>query len=179
MPIREPDPIIFRDIQVARLVQFIVTTGPTMQAWNGGRLDFLMPYVRLGIVDARSPLEIYLQSIACLSSSGTAVWRNSSCGNHTTDVLAPLRQLALILKGRFLAKEICKYCPRCKLLKQKMDGELMADIPEQQLNLCPPFTHVSHDFIRLFRTNAMGNSRTYIKLLGSVIICQNTRAVKM
>ena len=60
-----------------------------------------------------------------------------------------------------------------------MIGQLMADIPEHQLHPCPPFTHVSLDFAGPFRAKAMGNSRTFIKLWGLVIICQNTRAVKM
>jgi len=55
----------------------------------------------------------------------------------------------------------------------------MSDIPLHQLTPCPPFSFISLDFAGPYKAKAMGNSRTYIKLWGLVIICQNTRAVKM
>ena len=55
----------------------------------------------------------------------------------------------------------------------------MADIPEHQLRPCPPFTYVSLDFAGPYHVKAMGNSRCYMKSWGLVIICQNTRAIKM
>ena len=55
----------------------------------------------------------------------------------------------------------------------------MADIPSHQLSPCPPFTHVSLDFAGPYKAKAMGNSRCMIKLWGLVVICQNSRAVKI
>ena len=55
----------------------------------------------------------------------------------------------------------------------------MGDILAHQLRLCPPFTYVSLDFARPYHVKAMGNSRCYMKSWGLVIICQNTRAIKM
>ena len=55
----------------------------------------------------------------------------------------------------------------------------MADIPRHQLRPCPPFTYISLDFAGPYSVKAMGNSRAYMKSWGLVIICQNTRAVKI
>ena len=55
----------------------------------------------------------------------------------------------------------------------------MSDIPSHQLRPCPPFTYVSLDFAGPYKVKAMGNSRAYLKSWGLVVICQNTRAIKM
>ena len=55
----------------------------------------------------------------------------------------------------------------------------MADISEHQLYPSPPFSFVSLDFAGPFEGKAMGNSRAVIKVWGLVLVCQNTRAVKM
>ena len=55
----------------------------------------------------------------------------------------------------------------------------MADVPEHQLYPCPPFSFVSLDFAGPYSVKAMGNSRCQLKVWGLVIICQNTRAVRM
>ena len=94
-------------------------------------------------------------------------------------VLARSRHKAWIIRGRYLAREICKSCPRCKLLKRKLTEQIMADIPSHHLRPCPPFTFVSLDFAGPYKARSMGNSRSFVKEWGLVIICQNTRAVKM
>ena len=106
----------------------------------------------------------------------------SHCEGHRaspSDVLARSRQRAWIIRGRFLAKEVCKSCPRCKISRKRLSEQLMSDIPEHQLYPCPPFSYASLDFAGPYRAKAMGNSRTYIKLWGLIIICQNTRAIRM
>ena len=37
-----------------------------------------------------------------------------------SDVLARSRQCAWIIRGRYLAKHICKACPRCKLMQRTL-----------------------------------------------------------
>ena len=188
---RIKEPLTAQDLKVARLVQFIISMGPTLQAWDAGKLDSLRPYQQNGIIYMRGRNEKALTHMLGVSGLPILV-RNCSLAylimweshneNHRashTDVLARSRQRAWILKGRFLAKEVCKYCPKCKLIRKKMVSQLMSDIPDHQLHPCPPFTHVSIDLAGPFRAKAMGNSRTYIKLWGLVVVCQNTRAVKM
>ena len=55
----------------------------------------------------------------------------------------------------------------------------MADIPQHQLRPCLPFSFISLDFAGPYPVKAMGNSRSFLKVWGLVIICQNSRAVKM
>ena len=55
----------------------------------------------------------------------------------------------------------------------------MGDIPEHQLSPCPPFSYISIDFAGPYKAKAMGNSRSTLKVWALVIICQNTRAIKM
>ena len=93
-----------------------------------------------------------------------------------SDVLARSRYRAWIVRGRYLAKEICS---RCKLLRRRLSEQLIGDIPEHHLRPCPQFFYISIDFAGLHRVKAMGNSRTFIKLWGLVVICQNTCAIKM
>ena len=102
--------------------------------------------------------------------------------NHrasSSDVLARLQHKAWIIRGRYLAKSVCKACPKCKLLHQKACNQIMADIPQHQLAPCPPSSYISVDFAGPFKARAMGNSRSYLKVWGLVIVCQNSRAVRL
>ena len=96
---------------------------------------------------------------------------NEDHRSNPTDVLARSRQRAWIVRGRYLAKEVCKVCPICKLSRRKLCQQLMADIPDHQLVPCPPFSYVSLDFAGPFLAKAMGNSRAQVKVLGLVHIC--------
>ena len=55
-----------------------------------------------------------------------------------SDVLARSRHRAWIVRGRYLAKEVCSSCPRCKLLRRRLSEQHIGDIPEYQLR--PYFT---------------------------------------
>ena len=188
---RIEEPLTAKDILVARTAQFMVSMGPTLVALENGKLDSLRPYSKGGIVYMRGRIEGSL--LALFGVTGLPILMRGSrlaklimweCHeeNHrasSSDVLARSRQRAWIVKGRFLAKEVCLTCPRCKLLRMKMVQQLMSDVPDHQLHPCPPFTNISLDFAGPYRAKAMGNSRATIKLWGLVIVCQNTRAIKM
>ena len=147
--------------------------------------------MRSGIIYARSRCDRSLLSLLGIESlpiltrgshlASLIMWEahNESHRASHTDVLARSRQRAWIIRGRYLAKEVCAYCPKCKIMRRKLSQQLMADVPEHQLKPCPPFSYVSIDFAGPYRAKAMGNSRTFIKLWGLVVICQNSRAVRM
>ena len=90
--------------------------------------------------------------------------------SSATDVLARSRRRVWIVRGRYLAKEIIKGCPVCKLRRRKLTQQIMADIPSHQLYPCPPFSHVSLDFAVPFLVRAMGNSRAQLKRLRGLLI---------
>jgi len=180
-----------KDLKVARSIQFAVSMEPTIASLAKGQLSSLRPVLENGIVYTRGRIGKTLlklmgvQKLPILDKS-TRLARLIMIESHEedhrsnpSDVMARARQRAWITGARNLAKSVCKACPVCRLRKVTMAKQLMADIPEQQLYPCPPFTHVSLDFAGPYQARAMGNSRANIKCWGLVIICQNTRAVKM
>ena len=185
------EPLTVNDITAATHVLFIASMGPSLAALSDGKLDSLRPIIVRGIVYARGrcdkslPRLLGIERLPILARDtrlARLIMWESHMEDHrasSVDVLARSRQRAWIVRGRFLAREICKSCPRCKLLRRKLTKQLMSQIPDHQLFPCPPFSHVSVDFAGPYRAKAMGNSRSYVKLWGLVIICQNTRAIKM
>jgi len=180
-----------KDIKLAKTLQFAVSMEPSITAYNKGELSSLRPVLDNGIVYTvgrcgRSLLKLMgIQRMPVLARStrlAMLIMISSHEEDHRStpsDVLARSRQRAWIIRGRFLAKQVCKACPVCRLKKATLAKQLMADIPEHQLSPCPPFSYVSLDFAGPYQARAMGNSRAFIKCWGLVIICQNTRAVKM
>ena len=185
------DPLTVKEIQTARTLQFVVSSEPSIIALDKGELTSLRPVLTNGVVYTtgrcgKSLLNLLgiakMPILARSTRLAMLIMIESHEEDHRTtpsDVLARSRQRAWIIRGRYLAKLVCKICPLCRLNKRKLAKQLMADIPEYQLRPCPPFTFVSLDFAGPYQARAMGNSRAFIKLWGLVIICQNTRAVKM
>ena len=152
------DALSVQDLNVAQLTQFMVSMGPTVAAWLSGKLDSLRPFERKGIIYIRSRCDMAIMNLLGIESlpilmrdtrlTQLIMWE-SHIENHRsspTDVLARSRQRAWIVRGRFLAKQVCKLCPRCRILRKKLVQQLMADIPAHQLQPCPPFSYVSMDF---------------------------------
>ena len=185
------DPLTVKEIQVARTMQFVVSSEPTIASLNRGELATLRPELTNGVVYTtgrcgKSILNLLgiarLPILARHTRLAMLIMIESHEEDHRStpsDVLARSRQRAWIIRGRYLAKSVCKACPLCRRTKGKLTKQLMAEIPRHQLQPCPPFTFVSLDFAGPYQARAMGNSRAFIKLWGLVIICQNTRAVKM
>ena len=185
------DPLNVKEIQTARILQFVASSEQIITALHKGELASLRPEQSNGVVYTtgrcgKSLLNLLgIAKIPILARNtrlAMLIMIESHEEDHRatpSDVLARSRQRAWIIRGRYLAKLVCKSCPLCRLNKRKLSKQLMAEIPEHQLQPCPPFTFVSLDFAGPYQARAMGNSRAFIKLWGLVIICQNTRAVKM
>ena len=179
------------DIQVARHLQFVVSMEPVIKALNNGDLDPFRPFMERGIIYIRGrcgsalPKLLGLDKLPVLPRDSRLakliVWE-AHYEDHRlspSDVLARSRRTAWIIRGRYLAREVCKMCPVCKLKKRNLTEQLMGDIPKHQLQPCPPFSFISLDFAGPYVVKSMGNSRALLKVWGLVIICQNTRAIKM
>ena len=185
------EPLAVEDITVAKKIQLIVSMELTFTELVKGNLESLRPIVEQGIVYARTRCDgsllklLGVERLPILARqtrlSKLIMW-SAHFEDHralATDVLARSRRQAWIIRGRHLAKEVCKLCPYCKLKRHKLAQQLMSDIPEHQLQPCPPFSFVSLDFAGPYQVKAMGNSRTTLKVWALVIICQNTRAIKV
>ena len=139
---RISEPLTVQDVEVARKVLFIVSMGPTLAAMGRGELNPLRPSLENGIVYVRSRCEKSLMELLGVSRLPVLLRQSrlarlimieAHCEDHRTthtDVLARSRRRAWVVQGRYLAKEICKACPVCKLNKSKLCKQLMADIPE-------------------------------------------------
>ena len=185
------DPVNVKDLQVARMLQFAVSSTDILQELERGKLDCFRPKVSHGIVYTtgrlgNSLLELFgvekLPILARDSRLAKLIMIQCHEENHranSLDVLARSRRHVWIIRGRYLAKLVCKACIVCRKSRADLAKQLMSDIPAHQLRPCPPFTNVSLDFAGPFSARAMGNSRAMIKLWGLVLTCQNTRAVKM
>ena len=104
---------------------------------------------------------------------------NEDHRRNPKDTLARSREVAWIVRGSQLAKTVCVKCSRCRLQQKITESQLMSQIPKHQLIPCPPFTNISLDFMGPFQVKGLGNQRARIKVYGLVIVCQNTRAVKL
>ena len=165
------------------MVQFIASMELTVKALSNGELEPLRPTLDRGIVYDQSRCDKDLMKLLGVpplpvlvrqSRLAYLIMLEANAEDHRsshTNVLARYRQRAWIIRGRFLAKEICKSCPLCRLNKRKLSQQLMADIPEHKLYPCPPFSFVSLDFAGLFEAKAMGNSQAVIRVWGLVLVC--------
>ena len=69
--------------------------------------------------------------------------------------------------------------PSCRLDSKQLAEQVMGDIPEHQLMPCYTFTNVSLDFLGPLKVKGLANQRARIKVYGLLILCQNTRALKL
>ena len=188
---RISEPLVVADITVAEKVQLIASMGPNLEAMEKGYLAPLRPKLEGGIMYMRDRFDRSLMELLGIGQLpilarqirlAELIMIEAHCEDHrstASDVLARSRRRAWIIRGRYLAKQVTKNSPCCKLNNRKLVEQIMSDIPSHQLFPCPLFSHVSLDFAGPFMARAMGNSRTQVKGWGLVVVCQNMRAVKM
>ena len=90
-------------------------------------------------------------------------------------VLASLRQLYWIIKGRSAVRRVIGDCFICKKLRAAKGEQLMADLPKERvLPGDPPFTHVGVDY---FGPLYVRQGRSNVKRYGCLFTCLVMRAV--
>ena len=111
--------------------------GPVIEALKNGELDPLRPSMERGIVYVRGRCDgallrllgvDKLPVLARQSRLAKLIMWEAHLEDHRsthTDVLARSRRRAWIVRGRYLAKEVCKSCPRCKLGRRKLSEQIM------------------------------------------------------
>ena len=109
-----------RDILVARHIQFAVSMSPTFKALKDGKLDSLRPFTNRGVVFTKgrfgdAMLEVLgvdrLPILMRSSRLATLIMIKAHEEDHqanSLDALARSRRSAWIVRGRSLAKLICK-----------------------------------------------------------------------
>ena len=91
--------------------------------------------------------------------------------------LAKSRTRAWITQGAKLAKSVRNSCNHCKRRSRILQTQQMADIRDEQLQPCPPFTHVSLDYMGPLSMYDEIKKRVSMKVWVLVYCCRSTRAV--
>ena len=91
--------------------------------------------------------------------------------------LARSRQKVWVIKGRRLAKKICQDCMICRREAKLRVSQQMALIREEQLQMCPPFTHVCLDFAGPYKVLDQVSKRKTLKVWILIYSCVSTKAV--
>ena len=184
-------PVGANELELSKKVLFAASMELTEQSMKKGDLQGLRPTSQYGVLFTRGRVGPALEALlGCdrlpilmpQSRLAELIMWHSHCEDHRRDpmdTLARSRELAWIVRGSKLAKSVCARCSRCRLRRKTTEKQLMSDIPKHQLIPCPPFTNVSLDFMGPFQVKGLGNQRARIKVYGLVIVCQNTRAVKL
>ena len=91
---------------------------------------------------------------------------------------AKIRRKFWILRAHNLAKKVKHECVFRKRMEQKLETQLMADLPEKRLApQTPPFYYTSFDYFGPY-TVKVGRNKT-AKRYGVIFTCLNTRAIHL
>ena len=158
-----------------------------------GNLASLLPFVAKGIVYTRGRIgEKALERILGtdklpILSSKTRYARLLMIRSHEEDTgidhrgkdstLAKSRSRAWIIQGGKLAKSVVNSCWQCRLNLRSLQKQQMALIREEQLEPCPPFTHVCLDYLGPMLMYDEVKKRVSLKCWVLAYVCRNTRAV--
>ena len=181
------------DLVKAEKLILLSSMGETVEAFNKGQLDSLLPYRSGGLIVTRGRLgEKVLESILGVSelpilmpSSRAAelvMWR-AHCGfsgilhRSVAETIARSKQFAWIVKPKDLAKKICFSCYECRKNRTKLQSQQMARLTEESSTICPPWTFISLDYVGPFIIRGEINKRSRAKCWIIVYICRSTKAV--
>ena len=94
-----------------------------------------------------------------------------------SSTLAKSRTRAWVTQGGKLAKQVVSSCNLCKRKLKKTQTQQMALIRDEQLQPCPPFTHVALDYMGPLMMHDEIKKRVTMKVWVLVYVCRSTRAV--
>ena len=171
-------------------------TPATLDARQAGKLRSLTTYEEDGLVMVkgragaglraafqRDALPVIMSCTRVAFLIVLAAHEKQHCGRDLTLHLAS--QTAWIVGGRRLATTIKVNCVRCKYLEHRLEGQMMAPLPELLTVPCPPFTNIGIDFAGFFMvTTGLRNTRLHPgvaskKVWALLIGCLNTKAISI
>ena len=165
----------------------------TVEAYEKGQLDSLLPFKSGGIIMTRGRLgEKVLDPILGISelpilmpSSRMAeliMWRaHTGCSGilhrSVAETVGRSRQFAWIVRPKDLAKRICYQCYECRKNSRTLHSQQMARLKVESSSICPPWTFISLDYAGPFIIRGEVNRRSRSKCWIIVYICRSTKAV--
>ena len=175
--------------------KFILVTGmiQTASALEEGKLVSLLPFRKGNLIVTRgrlgepclNPLLGVSELPILLPESRVAelfMWRaHTGCSGlfhrSVAQTLAKSRSYVWIVRGRSLAKRICNSCMICRRESKKLLGQQMAQLQEETVSICPPWTFVSLDYAGPVSIKGEINTRSRGKGWILVYVCKSTKAV--
>ena len=95
------------------------------------------------------------------------------------ETLARSREKVWVVRGRDVAKKVCSQCYLCRRRNKVLVGQKMAEIKEESVTMCRPWTYVSLDFAGPVQVKGAVNSRARMKSWIVVYVCRATKAVEL
>ena len=181
------------ELQLAERLVVLSAMPASYIALESGKLDSLMPQkeglvlVTTGRIGEESLSRLLgVASLPILMPNTRAAYlymMRAHCGDDNlvhksaVETLARSRSSVLIVRGKSLAKSICKNCPMCIKRKKEMCSQQIAKIKPQNLEICRPWTYISLDFAGPIICKGVVNARARRKCWVLVYVCRNTKAV--
>ena len=188
-------PVSKAEIVLAEKLVMLYAMNTTWEDYRSNKLTSLLPfkenfmiYTRGRVGEAALERILGIDKLPILSSKSRVAWLLMFRA-HTEDTgldhrgvaatLAKSRTRAWITQGGKLAKRIRSYCNYCKLRERKLESQQMALIRDEQLQPCPPFTHVCLDYMGPQIVHDEVKKRVSMKIWVLVYTCRSTRAVEL
>ena len=93
------------------------------------------------------------------------------------ETLERSRSSAWIVRGKQLAKKVCKDCMECRKERKEALGQQMATLRTESSTVCPPWSYVALDYAGPIILKGEVNKRSRGKGWILVYICRSTKAV--
>ena len=188
--VTHPEP---RDLEAARTAQFLVSMKETFAAMKKGKLSNLSVTVNKGMVFMSGRFRE--RDLARLLGKGRlpVIMANTrlarvimiSCHEEdhrrsAADTLARSRNHTWIPYGSRLAKSVCKSCVKCRLAAKKTVDQIMGKLPDDILEVSPPFTCTALDLFGPYQCRGMGAGvRKSMLVWGVIFACLRSKAVSI
>ena len=97
-----------------------------------------------------------------------------------SDTLARSRNYAWIPNGTRLAKKVVRSCVKCRLTAKRTAQQVMGQLPEDVLEVSPPFTCTALDLFGPYKCRGMGGGvRKSMSVWGVIFACIRMKAVSI
>ena len=189
------EPITKKEFEIAEKLVMMYGMKLTWKDYKENKLSSLLPFEENNFIYTRGrvgepALERILgvDKLPILSQKSRVAWllmfrahtEDSGFDHRGVDsTLVKSRTRAWILHGRKLAKRVVNYCNYCKLRLRRLESQQMALIRDEQLQPCPPFTHVALDYMGPVIVHDEIKKRVPMKIWVLVYVCRSTRAVEL
>ena len=181
------------DLKLAEELILVHGMIDTATAFEEGKLASLLPLrkgkliVTRGRLGERSLNPIFgVSSLPILMPSSRVaslyMWRahvgfTGLLHRSVAQTLAKSRSWVWIVKGKDLAKKICRKCMECRKERKVLLKQQMGKVREETVTMCPPWTYVSLDYAGPVVIKGEVNVRSRGKSWILVFVCKSTKAV--